>query len=60
MLGSLASLTGIASAIGPIAAGWLYDKSTVACFLFEAGFAVLGMLLLGHTPLVTRQEAENP
>jgi MFS family permease len=60
MLGSLASLTGIASAIGPIAAGWLYDKSTVACFLFEAGFALLGMLLLGHTPLVTRQEAENP
>jgi len=60
MLGSLASLTGIASAIGPIAAGWLYDKSTVACFLFEAGLALLGMLLLGHTPLVTRQEAENP
>lgn len=49
-LGSLASLTGIASAIGPIAAGWIYDKSTLGCFVFEAGFAVIGMALLGRKP----------
>jgi MFS family permease len=47
-LGSLASLTGIASAIGPIAAGWIYDQSSVGCFLFEAAFAVIGMALLGR------------
>ncbi|WP_411870586.1 MFS transporter [Vulcanococcus limneticus] len=50
ILGSLASLTGIASAIGPIAAGWIYDQSPVGCFVFEAGFALLGMLLVGRTP----------
>ncbi len=47
-LGSLASLTGIASAIGPIAAGWIYDQSNVGCFLFEAAFALIGMVLLGN------------
>lgn len=47
-LGSLASLTGIASAIGPIAAGWIYDQSNVGCFLFEAAFALIGMGLLGR------------
>lgn len=47
-LGSLASLTGIASAIGPIAAGWIYDQSSVGCFVFEAGFALIGMALLGR------------
>ena len=47
ILGSLASLTGVASAIGPIAAGWIYDQSAVACFVFEASFAVIGMVLVG-------------
>jgi MFS family permease len=47
-LGSLASLTGIASTIGPIAAGWIYDQSNVGCFLFEAAFALIGMVLLGN------------
>jgi MFS family permease len=49
-LGSLASLTGMASAIGPIAAGWIYDQSTLACFLFEATFSLLGIVLLGRSP----------
>ncbi|EDY38955.1 permease of the major facilitator superfamily [Cyanobium sp. PCC 7001] len=49
-LGSLASLTGMASAIGPIAAGWIYDQSTLACFLFEATFCLLGIVLLGRSP----------
>lgn len=49
-LGSLASLTGIASAAGPVAAGWIYDQSTLTCFLFEAGACLLGVLLLGPAP----------
>ena len=49
-LGGLASLTGIASAIGPIAAGWVYDQSTLACFALEAGACLLGVLLLGKSP----------
>jgi DHA1 family tetracycline resistance protein-like MFS transporter len=49
-MGSLASLTGIASAAGPVAAGWIYDQSTLACFLFEAGACLLGVLLLGSPP----------
>lgn len=54
-LGSLASLTGIASAAGPVAAGWIYDQSAVICFLFEAGACVLGMVLLGRAPAVQEQ-----
>lgn len=46
ILGSLASLTGLASAIGPIAAGWLYDKSSVASFAFEASSCLVGLALL--------------
>jgi DHA1 family tetracycline resistance protein-like MFS transporter len=48
ILGSLASLTGIASVIGPITAGWLYDFSPVACFSFEALASLFGAILLGH------------
>jgi len=54
-LGSLASLTGIASAAGPVLAGWIYDQSTLTCFLFEAGACVLGMVLLGTTPKSTEE-----
>jgi len=50
VLGSLASLTGLASAIGPISAGWIYDKSPLGCFLFEAAFAGVGILLIGRGP----------
>lgn len=50
VLGSLASLTGLASAIGPISAGWIYDRSPLGCFLFEAAFAGIGILLLGRGP----------
>lgn len=48
VLGSLASLTGTASAIGPIAAGWIYDKTSLGCFIFEAFFGLLGIVLLGR------------
>ena len=58
-LGSLASLTGIASAAGPVAAGWIYDQSTLTCFLFEAGACLIGMVLLGPTPLLSEQAAES-
>ena len=54
-LGSLASLTGIASAAGPVLAGWIYDQSILTCFLFEAGACVLGMVLLGTTPASTEE-----
>jgi MFS family permease len=50
VLGSLASLSGLANAIGPVAAGWIYDQSPLGCFLFQAGFALLGIVLLGRTP----------
>jgi MFS family permease len=48
ILGSLASLTGIASVIGPNTAGWLYDFSPIACFGFEALASIIGALLLGR------------
>jgi MFS family permease len=65
VLGSLASLTGLASAIGPIAAGWIYDKSSLGCFLFEAFFALLGIALLGRDRarpdlLMTSQDSGLP
>lgn len=46
MLGSLLSLTGIASALGPVSAGLLYDRSPVVSFLFQALVCVIGMLVL--------------
>ena len=49
-LGSLASLTGIASAAGPVLAGWIYDRSSLACFVFEAAACGLGIVLLGRQP----------
>lgn len=59
-LGSLASLTGLASAIGPIAAGWIYDQSPLACFLFEALFCLLGMALLGRSPAAAVRAVAKP
>lgn len=58
-LGSLASLTGLASAIGPIAAGWMYDQSTLACFALEAGACLLGVLLLGRAPHTSPSELQS-
>lgn len=58
-LGSLASLTGLASAIGPIAAGWVYDQSTVACFAMEASACLIGVALLGKTPHALSNQAES-
>jgi MFS family permease len=46
MLGSLLSLTGIASALGPVSAGLLYDRSPLVSFLFQALACVIGMGLL--------------
>lgn len=57
-LGSLASLTGIASAAGPVAAGWIYDKSSLVSFLFEASACVVGILLLGPNPLSSEIHTE--
>ena len=48
ILGSLASLTGIASVIGPVTAGWLYDLNPLACFGFEALASLVGVMLLGR------------
>lgn len=59
VLGSLASLTGLMNAIGPITAGWLYDQSPIACFLFEAGCVIIGILLLGKDP-TTKLPPPNP
>jgi MFS family permease len=58
-LGSLTSLTGLASAIGPIAAGWVYDRSTLACFAMEASACLLGVVLLGQTPKSVTAQAES-
>ncbi|MEB3234255.1 MAG: MFS transporter [Cyanobacteriota bacterium] len=45
-LGSLASLTGFMNAIGPISAGWIYDQSPTACFVFEAIVVATGIALI--------------
>ena len=58
-LGSLASLTGIASAAGPVAAGWLYDQSSLTSFAFEAGACLLGMVLLGRAPGANPMASES-
>jgi MFS family permease len=50
ILGSLASLTGVSSVIGPIAAGALYDITPLACFAFEALTCITGAVLLGRNP----------
>lgn len=50
VLGSLASLAGLTNAVGPIAAGWIYDQNPIACFTFEAGFVIIGIALLGKSP----------
>lgn len=49
-LSSLASLTGLASAIGPVLVGWVYDRSTLAAFALEALACLVGVVLLGQTP----------
>ena len=48
-LASLASLSGIASSLGPIIAGWLYDKNTFSSFAFEAGACLIGWFLISKT-----------
>jgi MFS family permease len=46
MLGSLLALTGIASALGPMLAGVLYDLSPSLCFLLQAAVCLAGAPLL--------------
>ena len=46
MLGSLLSLTGIASALGPVTAGLLYDRSPLASFLLQSLVCLAGVHLL--------------
>ena len=46
MLGSLLSLTGLASALGPVLAGLLYDRSAPASFLLQALVCLMGLALL--------------
>ncbi len=46
MLGSLLALTGLASAIGPMLAGILYDVSPALCFLSQAAVCLGGVPLL--------------
>ena len=47
-LASLASLSGIASCLGPIIAGWLYDIKPIASFSVEALACLTGWLLLNQ------------
>jgi len=46
MLGSLLSLTGIASSLGPVSAGLLYDRLPSVSFLLQAAMCLVGALLL--------------
>jgi MFS transporter, DHA1 family, tetracycline resistance protein len=46
MLGSLLAITGLASALGPMLAGVLYDLSPTLCFLLQALVCLLGAPLL--------------
>jgi len=46
-LASLASLAAIASTIGPVMGGWLYDQSTVISFLVEALVCIIGFAIIG-------------
>ena len=47
-LASLASLSGIASCLGPIVAGWLYDIHPIASFSVEALACLGGWFLLNQ------------
>ncbi len=46
MLGSLLAMTGIASALGPMVGGVLYDVSPALCFLLQGLVCLLGVPLL--------------
>lgn len=50
VLGSLTSVTNLASCAGPIVAGLIYDKSPTSSFLAQAAIILLGVLLLGSNP----------
>lgn len=52
--GSLMSLAGLASALGPVAGGALYDVSTAGCFLLQAVICVVGAGILQQEILATR------
>ena len=47
-LASLASLSGTASCLGPIVAGWLYDITPIASFSVEAIACLMGWILLNQ------------
>lgn len=59
-LSSLASLTGLASAIGPVMVGWVYDRSTLAAFALEALACLVGVVLLGRTPEALAAPLRSP
>ena len=57
-LASLASLAGVASSIGPIAGGWLYDITPNASFIAEAVACLIGWSLL-HNNQKTQDKLIN-
>ena len=50
VLGSLTSITNLASCAGPIVAGFIYDKNPGGSFLTQATVILIGALILGSNP----------
>ncbi len=50
VLGSLTSITNLASCAGPIVAGFIYDKNPGGSFLTQASVILIGALILGSNP----------
>jgi MFS family permease len=48
--GSLMALSGMASALGPVLGGLIYDQSTAAAFLLQAAICLGGAYILGAKP----------
>jgi len=57
-LASLASLAAIASTIGPVMGGWLYDQSTVISFLVEALVCIIGFAIIGKANNKVSEEGQ--
>jgi MFS family permease len=57
-LASLASLAAIASTIGPVMGGWLYDQSTFISFLVEALVCIIGFAIIGKANNKVSEEGQ--
>jgi len=60
ILGSFASLAGVASVIGPIAGGFIYDLSAPVSFLLQALICLVGGRIVGFIPTQASPAGRRP